>query len=318
VTTLSERFGTTWWGRLWITALEQLGDDFENRLPRGKKYAEEGAVSHFTVSPGEIQAKVHGRKTYNVTLGLPALTATQWEKALERIHLESRFVASLLAGEMPQGLDETFRESGASLYPRVPKELQTHCDCPDWANPCKHVAAVCYIMAEALDRDPWLLFDLRGRTREEVLEALQALMEVPVVEAPRKRGRPRKVVSVVDLLPRRREMAEPWFRMAEEAYDAPPVPLPDIALPRTIPADPSVFIQLGPLPHARIEASLCLAALMHRTAQVVQMQIEEGVENMEDPEPADLPEPSPFETPIPATPIAKPWRHNKKRRWSKN
>ncbi len=318
MTTLSERFGTTWWGRLWITALEQLGDDFENRLPRGKKYAEEGAVSHFTVSPGEIQAKVHGRKTYNVTLGLPALTATQWEKALERIHLESRFVASLLAGEMPQGLDETFRESGASLYPRVPKELQTHCDCPDWANPCKHVAAVCYIMAEALDRDPWLLFDLRGRTREEVLEALQALMEVPVVEAPRKRGRPRKVVSVVDLLPRRREMAEPWFRMAEEAYDAPPVPLPDIALPRTIPADPSVFIQLGPLPHARIEASLCLAALMHRTAQVVQMQIEEGVENMEDPEPADLPEPSPFETPIPATPIAKPWRHNKKRRWSKN
>jgi uncharacterized Zn finger protein len=318
VTTLSERFGTTWWGRLWITALEQLGDDFENRLPRGKKYAEEGAVSHFTVSPGEIQAKVHGRKTYNVTLGLPALTNAQWEKALERIHLESRFVASLLAGEMPQGLDETFRESGASLYPRVPKELQTHCDCPDWANPCKHVAAVCYIMAEALDRDPWLLFDLRGRTREEVLEALQARMEVPVVEAPRKRGRPKKVVSVVDLLPRRRELAEPWFRMPEEAYDQPPVPLPDIALPRTIPADPSVFIQLGPLPHARIEASLCLAALMHRTAQVVQLQIEEGVDNMEDPEPAETPEPSPFETPIPAPPVAKPWRHNKKRRWGKN
>ena len=316
--TLSERFGTTWWGRLWITALEQLGDDFENRLPRGKKYAEEGAVSHFTVSPGEIQAKVHGRKTYNVTLGLPALTAAQWEKALERIHLESRFVASLLAGEMPQGLDETFRESGASLYPRVPKELQTHCDCPDWANPCKHVAAVCYIMAEALDRDPWLLFDLRGRTREEVLEALQARMEVPVAEAPRKRGRPKKVVSVVDLLPRRREMAEPWFRMSEEAYDAPPVALPDIALPRTIPADPSVFIQLGPLPHARIEASLCLAALMHRTAQVVQMQIEEGVESMEDPEPEGTPAPSPFETPIPAPPLAKPWRHNKKRRWGKS
>ena len=318
MSTLSERFGTTWWGRLWITALEQLGDDFENRLPRGKKYAEEGAVSHFTVSPGEIQAKVHGRKTYNVTLGLPALTGAQWEKALQRIHQESRFVASLLAGEMPQGLDETFRESGASLYPRVPKELQTHCDCPDWANPCKHVAAVCYIMAEALDRDPWLLFDLRGRTREEVLEALQAMMEVPPEEpAPRKRGRPRKVVSVVDLLPRRRELAEPWFRMPEEAYDAPPVPLPEIALPRTIPADPSVFIQLGPLPHARIEASLCLAALMHRTAQVVQLQIEEGVGNMEEPEINDAPPPSPFETPIPAPSSSKPWRHSKKRRWGK-
>ncbi len=321
---MSERFGTTWWGRLWIRALEQLGDDFENRLPRGKKYAEEGAVSHFTVSPGEIQAKVHGRKTYNVTLGLPALSGPQWESSLERIYAESRFVASLLAGEMPQGLDETFREAGASLYPRVPKELQTHCDCPDWANPCKHVAAVCYIMAEALDRDPWLLFDLRGRTRENVLEALQARMDSSSAEPPppRKRGRPKKVVSVMDLLPRRNEIAEPWLRMSEEAYDTPPVPIPEVPLPRAIPSDPSVFIQLGPLPHARIEASLCLAALMHRTAQVVQIQIEEGVGNMDEPEtaaseaPAD-PVASPFESPIPSPTNAKPWRHNKKRRWGK-
>ena len=73
----ADRFGTTWWGRLWIQGLEKLGDDYENRLPRGKKYAEDGHVSHFGVQPGEIQARVHGRKTYNVTLGLPALTATQ-------------------------------------------------------------------------------------------------------------------------------------------------------------------------------------------------------------------------------------------------
>ena len=186
----TDRFGATWWGRLWINGLEKLGDDYENRLPRGKKYAEDGHVSHFGVVPGEIQARVHGRKTYNVTLGLPALTAAQWEKALTRIAQESRFVASLLAGEMPQGLDETFREAGASLYPRVPKELQTHCDCPDWANPCKHVAAVCYVMAEALDRDPWLLFDLRGKTRDEVMQALQSALEAAAVAAPKKRGRP--------------------------------------------------------------------------------------------------------------------------------
>jgi uncharacterized Zn finger protein len=308
----SERFGTTWWGRLWIRALEQLGDDFENRLPRGKKYAEEGAVSHFTVSPGEIQAKVHGRKTYNVTLGLPALTDGQWEKALDRIHQESRFVASLLAGEMPQGLDETFRESGASLYPRVPKELQTHCDCPDWANPCKHVAAVCYIMAEALDRDPWLLFDLRGRTKEDVLDLLQARMDSqPVAVAPKKRGRPRKVVPVEDLLDRKREMAEPWLRVALEDYDRLMGPLPEVVIPRAIAADPAVFVQLGPLPHARIEASLCLAALLHRTAQVVQQQIEEGVGAMEEPE-GETAEPSPFESPLPAAPPT--WRP-KKRRW---
>nr|WP_320132983.1 SWIM zinc finger family protein [uncultured Holophaga sp.] len=315
----SERFGTTWWGRLWITGLEQLGDDYENRLPRGKKYAEEGAVSHFVVVPGEIQAKVHGRKTYTVTLGLPALTTAQWEKALDRIHQESRFVASLLAGEMPQGLDETFREAGASLYPRVPKELQTHCDCPDWANPCKHVAAVCYIMAEALDRDPWLLFDLRGKTREQVLDALQTkLGTAPVEAAPRKRGRPRKVTPLEDLLRQRRPMAEPWLRSTQEAYDRPQGELPEITISREIPSDPAVFIQLGPLPHARIEASLCLAALLHRTAQMVKQQIEEGVGNLEDAEGApEQAAPSPFDSPVPAAPArSRNWR-NRKRRWSK-
>lgn len=317
----SDRFGTTWWGRLWISGLEKLGDDYENRLPRGKKYAEEGAVSHFVVVPGEIQAKVHGRKTYNVTLGLPALTTMQWERALERIALESRFVASLLAGEMPQGLDETFREAGASLYPRVPKELQTHCDCPDWANPCKHVAAVCYIMAEALDRDPWLLFDLRGKTKEEVLDALQTHLDAALPTdaaepAPRKRGRPRKVVSVGDMLSRKGEAMDPWMRIDPDDYDRLASKFPDLAIPRSIPSDPSVFIQLGPLPHARIEASLCLAALMHRTAQVVQQQIEEGVGNMEDAETAaDAAAPSPFESPMPPQiPQPKNWRH-KKRRW---
>lgn len=318
----SDRFGTTWWGRLWINGLEKLGDDYENRLPRGKKYAEEGAVSHFTVSPGEIQAKVHGRKTYNVTLGLPALTAAQWERALEGIAQESRFVASLLAGEMPQGLDETFREAGASLYPRVPKELQTHCDCPDWANPCKHVAAVCYIMAEALDRDPWLLFDLRGKTKEGILEALQTLLDASTestTPAPRKRGRPKKTVPLAELLAHKQAFLDPWLRMEPEAYDRLSAPLPEFIIPRNPPSDPSVFVQLGPLPHARIEASLCLAALLHRTAQVVQTQIEEGVGNLEEPEAGtEAQAPSPFESPIPppAPGTHKGWR-GKKRRWSK-
>ena len=316
--TTNERFGATWWGRLWIKGLEQLGDDYENRLPRGKKYAEDGHVSHFSVRPGEIEARVHGRKTYNVTLGLPALTSAQWEKALDRIAQESRFVASLLAGEMPQGLDETFREAGASLYPRVPKELQTHCDCPDWANPCKHVAAVCYVMAEALDRDPWLLFDLRGKTREDVLASLQAALDAAAVAAPKKRGRPpKKRVTVADLLRREQEQAEPWRRMPDEAYDALPGPLPEIAIPRVIPPDPAVFTQLGPLPHARIEASLCLAALMHRTAQWVHQQIEDGPGRLEE-EDGEVERPaSPFDTPVPLQPrTSRNWRH-KKKRWGK-
>ncbi len=312
----SHRFGATWWGRLWIKGLEQLGDDYENRLPRGLKYAEEGHVSHFAVQPGEIQAKVHGRKTYNVTLGLPALTSAQWDKALGRITQESRFVASLLAGEMPQGLDETFREAGASLYPRVPKELQTHCDCPDWANPCKHVAAVCFVMAEALDRDPWLLFDLRGKTRGEVMEALQSALADAAEAAPKKRGRPpKKKVTALEVLRREEEMPEPWARIPDSQFDAFPEDLPEIGIPRTIPSDPSVFTQLGPLPHARIEASLCLAALMHRSAQWVHQQFEEGPRALEDGgETAEIAA-SPFDAQGPLqTRPSRAWRNKKKRR----
>lgn len=310
----ANRFGTTWWGRLWIKGLEQLSDDYENRLPRGLKYAEEGAVSHFTVSPGLIEARVHGRKTYTVTLGLPALTQSQWERAFQRLSKESRFVASLLAGEMPQGLDETFRESGASLYPRVPKELQTHCDCPDWANPCKHVAAVCYVMAEALDRDPWLLFDLRGKMRADVLEALQSQMDEATPEVPKKRGRPKKETSVPGQLRHHEASADPWRRVKPEAYDALTADLPHIVIPRAIPPDPDVFSQLGPLPHARIEASLCLAALLHRTAQWTQKQIEEGTTELEEQAHEDTVA-SPFDSPTSLTTTpTRPWRAKKRRR----
>jgi uncharacterized Zn finger protein len=310
----NDRFGTTWWGRLWINALERLGDDYEFRLHRGKKYAEEGVVSHFSVSPGTIKAKVHGKKTYEVTLALPALTTTQWERALEGISLESRFLASLLAGEMPQGLDELFRLAGASLYPRVPKELQSHCTCPDWANPCKHVAAVCYIMAEVLDRDPWILFDLRGRTQEEILTALHSVSGHPPQDpAPKKRGRPKKSTSIQDIVTQRNNSPTPWRQMPEQEYDALAAPLPSVAIQRHISPDPSVFVQLGPLPHARIEASLCLAALMHRTAQVVQKQIEEGVGAIED-DAADAENASPFETPMPQKASHRGRRHWKQKR----
>jgi uncharacterized Zn finger protein len=314
----SDRFGTTWWGRLWINALEELGDDYEFRLHRGKKYAQDGVVSHFSVSPGMIKAKVHGKKTYEVTLALPALTNAQWEKALERISLESRFLASLLAGEMPTGLDELFREAGASLYPRVPKELQSHCTCPDWANPCKHVAAVCYIMAEVLDRDPWILFDLRGKTQEDIMAALQSAAAPQAQEqAPKKRGRPKKVASVQDIVTQKKGIPAPWQQIPEEEYDSLLAPLPSVAIPRSISPDPSVFVQLGPLPHARIEASLCLAALMHRTAQVVQKQIEDGVGALED-ESGDVESPSPFDSPLPlrATHRARRhWRQKKRRHY---
>ena len=149
-----------------------------------------------------------------------------------------------------------------------------------------------------------------------MLEALQAKLDASAQGAPKKRGRPRKHAQTVeDILHRAQPMPEPWYRLDEGAFDALRTPLPDIAIPRTIPADPSVFTQLGPLPHARIEASLCLAALMHRAAQWVQQQFEEGPQSMEE-APLDGEAPvaaSPFDSPLPAPKPHKGWRYKKRK-----
>ena len=91
--------------------------------------------------------------------------------------------SELLAGQMPQAIDEVFVEAGVSLFPKQRADLKTRCSCPDWGDPCKHVAATHYVLGEAFDRDPFLLFELRGRTKHEVLSALRSARGGPEIEA---------------------------------------------------------------------------------------------------------------------------------------
>lgn len=140
----------------------------------------------------------------------------------------------------------------------------------------------------------------------------------PQETAPKKRGRPKRVASVLDIVTQKNGASDTWRQIPDEEYDSMLVPLPSVAIPRSISPDPSVFVQLGPLPHAKIEASLCLAALMHRTAQVVQKQIEDGVGAMED-DGSEAESPSPFESPLPIKASHKArrhWRQKKRRRYS--
>lgn len=169
------KFGSTWWGEQWIAALEALGSTWANRLPRGRSYARNGAVTGLLVHAGGASARVSGsrRTPYRVSLRLAAFTDRQWEKVVAALAGEIRFAAQLLAGEMPADVDTAFRAAGVALFPLRARELDTECSCPDWANPCKHVAAVHYVLGEAFDRDPFLLFEMRGRTRDALLAALR-------------------------------------------------------------------------------------------------------------------------------------------------
>ena len=165
-------FGLTWWGKKWIEALKNLGGYYSNRLPRGRTYARAGRVRNINISAGEITSEVIGTDDYEVTIKIRAFTEKEWEKVFDELGRQAAFVAKLLSGEKPQDIDSALQKCNLSLFPALEKDIEADCSCPDWANPCKHIAATHYIIGSALDGDPFLLFELRGKSREEVLDAL--------------------------------------------------------------------------------------------------------------------------------------------------
>lgn len=167
------KIGETWWSRRWIRLLESF--DMGARLDRGRSYARKGQVISIEVEKGEVHARVQGssRKPYEITICLKPIAKGGWERAEEVMASKAVFAAKLLSGEMPLEIEEAFAEAGVRLFPENSRDLETNCTCPDWANPCKHIAAVYYLLAESFDRDPFLIFKLRGRTKEEIVESLR-------------------------------------------------------------------------------------------------------------------------------------------------
>lgn len=165
-------FGTSWWARRWIEALEDL--DIGARLGRGRSYARQGQVLSVDIEKGKAAASVQGSrpKPYQVDINVKTLTQAEWKKLAEALSGRPIFVAKLLAGEMPQDIEDSFGDAELSLFPSRGNDLETECSCPDWSNPCKHIAAVYYLLGEEFDRDPFLIFKLRGIEREELIGLL--------------------------------------------------------------------------------------------------------------------------------------------------
>ena len=171
----SERgtFAKNWWARRWIEAMERLVP--VARLDRGRYYAREGQVLSVDEIKNGVAARVQGSraKPYLVTIRMRPLSNEQWKKVLDVLADRAIFAAQLLAGEMPANIEDAFAAAGVSLFPNRSGDLMSECNCPDWANPCKHVAATHYILGERFDEDPFLLFRLRGRTQEAILNGLR-------------------------------------------------------------------------------------------------------------------------------------------------
>ena len=162
-------FGRSWWARRWIGALEAL--ELGGRLARGRAYARRGQVMEIAIGKGQVRARVQGSRpaAYDVSLEAPVLTSEDWRRVATALAREARFAAALLAGEMPADVEDAFRAAGVPLFPTQRGDLRTSCSCPDTSNPCKHIAAVYYLLGEEFDRDPFLVFRLRGIQRDEVM-----------------------------------------------------------------------------------------------------------------------------------------------------
>ena len=238
------QFGKSWWGRRWIEVLE--GFDIGDRLSRGRKYARAGQVLSIDVEKGIVRAKVQGsrKRPYQIEIRVKTLSERTSKTLAKVLARRALFTAQLLRGEMPEGIETAFKEAGASLFPKERGDLVTECSCPDWSNPCKHIAAVYYLLGEEFDRDPFLIFRMRGIERDK-------LVSLPGSPKGAKMVREGKAAAIRSKQRRR----TPGNLPADpDKFWRPPSPLteatPEATIPRLAAALPR---QLGPFPFWRGE-----------------------------------------------------------------
>jgi uncharacterized Zn finger protein len=162
-----------WWAQRWIDVLESFG--WIRRLARARNYAREGNVLRIEYQGSKVSALVQGTapEPYQVTLALDPFDDEQWQYVIESMAERAIFSAKLLSGEMPQNIEEVFTANGLSLFPLTKFDIHSRCSCPDPANPCKHIGAVYYVLGDRFSEDPFVLFQLRGRTKDQIIAALR-------------------------------------------------------------------------------------------------------------------------------------------------
>jgi uncharacterized Zn finger protein len=210
------QIGETWWSQRFIGMLEALG--MGPRLQRGRAYARAGQVLDLAVAPGTVSARVQGSRArpYRVRIGLDRFPEADWTLVESALAARALYSAKLLAGEMPPTIEEVFASCGLSLFPSSTSELELSCSCPDWAVPCKHIAATFYLLAEAFDRDPFLVLAWRGRERDDLLARLRGLRALTAAAAavsggPDDGGQDRNALGAIEDPPLAEQLDRFWM-----------------------------------------------------------------------------------------------------------
>jgi len=177
------KIATTFWGEAWCKHIESFSD-YDNRLPRGRTYVRNGSVYHLQIAKGEVEARVVGSELYTVQIQINELTAAKWRAIKQRSSGMIGSLLELLQGKLSDQVMRIVTDQTEGLFP-LSKEISFRCDCPDWADMCKHVAAVMYGIGARLDTNPDVLFTLRGVNQQELI-AVDAEAAVSAATTPGK------------------------------------------------------------------------------------------------------------------------------------
>ena len=167
VTIEGRTIATSFWGLSWCTNLERYSD-YASRLPRGRTYVRNGSVVDLQIAKGEVKAIVSGSRLYRVKIGITPVRKPHWQAICRDCTGSIDSLVELLQGRLAKSVMDRVCRQGDGLFP-APKEITLSCSCPDWADMCKHVAAVLYGIGARLDHSPELLFVLRGVDQTELI-----------------------------------------------------------------------------------------------------------------------------------------------------
>ncbi|MDP4240359.1 MAG: DEAD/DEAH box helicase [Bacteroidota bacterium] len=182
------QFGKTWWGEQWLRSLENV--DYDNRLPRGASYARNGYVKEVKIKENQIVAKVAGSRPtpYRVNLIVPPFFEEQIDLLMAKIIERPTLISKLLNRELDPAMLTIAEEVGLKVFPKQWTDFKMQCSCPDWAVPCKHLAAVIYMVSREIDNNPFLVFEIHKvhlldeLKKRGIFIADQKKTEIPLLE----------------------------------------------------------------------------------------------------------------------------------------
>lgn len=205
------KYGQTWWGKNWLNALTNI--DYSNRLPRGRAYANNGSVISTELGQNTIKALVQGRRRapYRAIIKPPAFSATQKKILIESIINNPLIITKLLNRQLPVELYDLAQSQGIKIFPGSWDDLPMHCSCPDWAVPCKHLAAVIYLVANEIDQNPFLVFQLKDFDIVAELKKRNISVDSKLKK---------EIKTIDDILSSKGSNDKPDFKFDEKLYDS--------------------------------------------------------------------------------------------------